>query len=180
MFQTNLQLAQQTFGQSNRRIRASRAAAQLHHRARLQGRMGKVWSALTGRSRRLLDLPTVEAAQTVRGRHYVGAQTVPLDQIRGSEGRCHDFDQDFAPLQEHNKGRWLSVAAARLINVTLPPVELIQVGDVYFVRDGHHRVSVARALGEIEIDAVVTVWEIAALSFPYRPVVARQLAGQSV
>ncbi len=178
MFQTNLQLAQQTFGQSNHKIQASRAAAQLHHRARLQGRVGRVWSALTRRSRRLLDL--VEAAQTVRGRHYVGAQTVRLDQIRGSEGRCHDFDQDFAPLQEHNKGRWLSVAAARLMNVTLPPVELIQVGEVYFVRDGHHRVSVARSLGEREIDALVTVWEIVAPSSSCPPVVARQLIGQSV
>jgi hypothetical protein len=43
----------------------------------------------------------------------------------------------------------------------LPPVELIQVGSVYFVRDGHHRISVARAMGQQEIEAVVTVWQTA-------------------
>jgi hypothetical protein len=155
MFQTNLQLAQHTFARSDRKIWASQTALQLYERA---CRRGQIRSALRRRSRRLLDLSAVEAARTVRGRRHVGARSVSLDQIRGSEGRCDDFDQDFAPLQEHNKGRWSSVAVARLMNVTLPPVELIQVGEVYFVRDGHHRVSVARALGEKEIDAVVTVW----------------------
>jgi hypothetical protein len=52
------------------------------------------------------------------------------------------------------------VAKARLKGVTLPPVELIQVGDVYFVRDGHHRISVARAFGQEHVDAEVTVWEV--------------------
>ena len=180
MFQTNLQLVQQTFGQADRKIRAAQAAAQLYHRARFQGRLGRMWSMQIGRSRRVLDLAAVEAAHTVRGRHYAGAQTVPLSQIRGSEGRCHDFDRSFAPLQEHNRGRWLNVATARLTNVTLPPVELIQVGDIYFVRDGHHRVSVARALGEKEIDAVVTVWEITGPSAACHPVAACQLVGWSV
>jgi hypothetical protein len=54
----------------------------------------------------------------------------------------------------------MSVAKARLQGATLPPVDLVQVSDVYFVRDGHHRISVAKALGQVDIDADVTVWEV--------------------
>jgi hypothetical protein len=56
--------------------------------------------------------------------------------------------------------RWLSVAAARDQGKGLPPVVLVQVGDVYFVRDGHHRIAVARALGQLDIEAQVTVWHV--------------------
>jgi hypothetical protein len=87
-------------------------------------------------------------------------QAVPICQIRGSQGRCHDFDRNFYPLQDHLKSRWLRVAMAWQLGLALPPVELIQVGDVYFVRDGHHRISVAKALGQLEINAEVRVWHI--------------------
>jgi hypothetical protein len=85
---------------------------------------------------------------------------VLIGQIRGSQDRSHDFDHDFNPLQDHNKGRWLGIAAARQRGKALPPVELVQVGDVYFVRDGHHRISVARALGQRDIKAKVMVWRV--------------------
>jgi hypothetical protein len=81
---------------------------------------------------------------------------VPMDQIQGSEGREHDFDLDFNPLQSHNMDRWVNVAVARQLGISLPPVELVQVGQIYFVRDGHHRISVAKALGQREIEAEVT------------------------
>jgi hypothetical protein len=55
---------------------------------------------------------------------------------------------------------WLSVAVARQRGKSLPPVKLIQVGDVYYVQDGHHRISVARALGQRDIEAEVTVWQV--------------------
>jgi len=54
----------------------------------------------------------------------------------------------------------MGIAAARQMGRTLPPVELIQIGDLYFVRDGHHRISVARGMGQEHIDAEVTVWEM--------------------
>lgn len=114
---------------------------------------------LTAPPRHLLDLETVRSAHAVRGSHYIGVRAVPIRQICGSEGRCTDFDASFRPLNIHNKCRWLSVAAVRLRGVSLPPVELIQVGADYFVRDGHHRISVARAMGQDYIDAEVTVWE---------------------
>jgi hypothetical protein len=128
--------------------------------ARLRGQAGRVLSLLTGRSRRLLELDAFRAAAALSGGRYAGIQVVPISRIRGSEGRSCDFDQDFNPLQSHNAQRWLGVAAARENGVPLPPVDLIQIGDIYFVRDGHHRISVARAFGQEDIEAEVTVWDI--------------------
>ena len=55
---------------------------------------------------------------------------------------------------------WLSVAVARQRGKSLPQVQLIQVGDVCFCRDGYHRIPVARALGQRDIEAEVTVWQV--------------------
>jgi len=87
---------------------------------------------------------------------------VSIDQICGSESRVHDFDADFNPLQENTKGRWLSIASAMQRGRQLPPVILIQIGESYFVRDGHHRISVARAQRQKIIRAKVEIWEMKA------------------
>jgi len=137
-----------------------RSALPLYQRARRRSVIGRLWAALTGRSRHLFDLDAVERACGVRGRRHVGTRAVSLDRIRGSEGRCRDFDNAFYPLRPHDKDRWLSVAAASQMGIALPPIELIQVGDVYFVRDGHHRISVARMRGQRAVDAVVTAWDV--------------------
>lgn len=138
-------------------------AAQLYRQARQQSWGAKLRSLWGGRPRRLLNLVEVQGTCTGLGQRELGRQGVVLNQIRGSanEGRCRDFDADFRPLQSHTETRWLNVAIARLRGVKLPPVALIQVGEVYFVQDGHHRVSVAKALGQREIDAVVTLWQVA-------------------
>ncbi len=143
------------------------------------GRLRQVWAKLRGQSRRLLDLTAVAAACTIRDRHYGGTRTVPIRQIRGSEGRCDDFDVAFLPLTDHTQARWLSVARAHLRGLGLPAVELIQLGEIYFVRDGHHRISVAAALEQQEIDALVTVWQVAEPVHEQRPVVARSQLGRS-
>jgi hypothetical protein len=83
-----------------------------------------------------------------------------MNQIRGSEGRSRYFDRDFNPLYDRARGRWLNIARARQQGKDLPLVVLVQVGDIYFVKDGHHRISVARALGQKAIDARVTVWQV--------------------
>jgi hypothetical protein len=132
----------------------------LYDQARNRGRRGQVWSALTGRSRRLLVLSEVDATCTVHACCYAGIQEVPIDQICGSGGRSNDFDRDFNPLKDHAKDRWLSVASARRQGKVLPPVKLIQVGGVYFCLDGHHRISVARTAGQLDIEAQVTVWQV--------------------
>jgi hypothetical protein len=104
-------------------------------------------------------LASVEAACRLDTSCDAGLQTVAIAQILGSEGRSTDFDRDFYPLHDHNRERWLGIARARQEGKALPVVSLVQIGDVYFVRDGHHRISVARALGQEEIEARVTVWQ---------------------
>jgi hypothetical protein len=136
------------------------SATTLYARSRRHGRQGRFWSTGSRDSRRLLDLSEIEGTCRVEARSYAGLHAVPIREIQGSEGRSNDFDRDFHPLQDHCKGRWLRVAAARDQDKALPPVVLVQVGNVYFVRDGHHRISVARALGQLDIDAEVTVWHV--------------------
>jgi hypothetical protein len=138
----------------------SGSASSLHAHARARGRQGSFGLSLLGGANRLMDLAEVEARCTIRARCYTGVRTVPVRRIVGSEGRSNDFDRNFCPLQDHSRGRWLRVAQAFQQGIALPPVSLIQVGDVYFVRDGHHRISVASAMGQMEIEAEVTVWRV--------------------
>lgn len=115
----------------------------------------RLLAKIGGRSLRLLDLNEFRLRIDEGSRSYLGSQAVPIDRIRGSESRREDFDSNLRPLREHNRQRWVNIAVARLSGTPLPPVELIHVGGFYFIRDGHHRVSVARALGERFIDALV-------------------------
>jgi hypothetical protein len=128
----------------------------VHNRAWLH----RVWSRLTGNPDGLLDLSIVNDTHGSHNAHDAGTQTVLVEQIRGSEGRCEDFDAEFRPLRKHGEERWRKIAVAHQMGRLLPPVELIQVGDTYFVRDGHHRVSVARTFGQKYIEAHVTVWQV--------------------
>ncbi len=146
--------------------RRTRVALDQFQEMRSKGCLRKFLAALRGRSTALKDLEKLAAQNHVTGRRYAGLRVVPLAEIWGSEGRTRDFDNEFHPLRSHTLSRWLSVMLARLADVPLPPVELIQVGDRYFVRDGHHRLSVAHALRETCIDAEVTVWELAEAPAP--------------
>ena len=138
--------------------RASDLFCHLRNEATWRG----LWSTLTGRTGDLITLASVEACCAVVDSRYDGARTVPISRIRGSSSsRCCDFDAGFRPLDSCDQARWLRLAAARLRGATLPPVELIQVDGYYFVVDGHHRISVARALGERETQATVTTWQVA-------------------
>ena len=85
-----------------------------------------------------------------------GVRDAPLANIVGSSGRTRDFDLHFHPLHDRLKARWMRVADATLQKLPLPPVRLVQVGHRYLVEDGHHRISVARALGASTIQAQVT------------------------
>lgn len=126
---------------------------------RKMGWFYRIWSFLTRRSASILDLRCAEMAGQVKNRRYEGLRTVRIDDIRGSENRPQDFDIHFHPIHTRSKERWLSVAIAVLQDKGLPPVELIKLNDTYFVRDGHHRISVAKAFGQEEIEAIVTTWE---------------------
>jgi hypothetical protein len=85
-----------------------------------------------------------------------GLQVVPLDAIVGTVDRAADFDRGFRPTTTWMRSRWERIAAAQRRGEPLPPVSLFKVGELYFVRDGHHRVSVAKSLGRADIDAYVT------------------------
>ncbi len=120
----------------------------------------QIISALTGKSNELLPFEEVRKRLPLRGQRYLGLQTVPLDKIVGSESRYRDFDRAFLPRQTHTRDRWINIDKAHYREIKLPPVELYKVGDVYFVRDGNHRVSVARERGQEFIDAYVTEIEV--------------------
>ena len=86
---------------------------------------------------------------------YIGIKTVPVASIVGSEQRGGDFTRSFAPKRSVERYRWMRVAAAQRHGLDLPPVVLYELGGVYFVRDGNHRVSVARGAGVEFIEAEV-------------------------
>ncbi len=152
----------------------SEQVRQAYDRAYKQGTWAAVWQARRRGSNQLRDLTAITAGQMVRSQHAAGTHAVPLSAIRGSEGRCADFDAAFHPRQQHTRSRWEGIAQAMLREVRLPPVELIQLGDSYFVRDGHHRISVSRALGQVDIDASVTVWTVDGPAPTAAPVPARR------
>jgi len=146
-------LGQSTLVSNRNEVSVRITAVSLYDRARNQGWHESIRSRLSGSPLHLL-----KPAPTPGCGHDAGLQTVSIWQIRGSENRCSDFDAKFHPLQSRTRDRWVNIAAARLMGAMLPPVELIQVGDIYYVRDGHHRISVARAIGEEYIEGHITIW----------------------
>ncbi len=86
---------------------------------------------------------------------YRGITAVPINRIVGSEGRYRDFNRFFFPKKEHLKARWTGIDELQYKDISLPPVVLYEMGGVYFVRDGNHRVSVAKAKKQEFIDAEV-------------------------
>jgi hypothetical protein len=105
-----------------------------------------------------LMLPFEEVVEALGrvGQHDLGLQVVPLDAIVGSVDRTVDFDRGLRPTSARLRSRWERINAAQRRGEALPPVSLYKIGDLYFVRDGHHRVSVAKSLGRKDIDAYVT------------------------
>jgi len=120
----------------------------------------QVISRINRRSDELLSHDEVRKQHMVKGQHELGVRIVPIDQIIGSVGRCRDFDRAFYPRQTFTGNRWMSIARASYMNVALPLVELYKVGDSYFVKDGHHRISVACVNGQDFIDAQVIEVEV--------------------
>jgi len=104
-----------------------------------------------------LMLPFEEVVEALgrTGQHDLGLQVVPLEAIVGSVDRAVDFDRGLRPTSARLRSRWERINAAQRRGEALPPVSLFKVGDLYFVRDGHHRVSVAKSLGRSDIDAYV-------------------------
>jgi len=120
-----------------------------------RGLLKRVWARLCHNPERLLELDETLCCNDIQGSYYAGQRAVEIGLIRGTESKVDEFDVDFHPIKETSCSRWLNVALERLGGRDLPPVELLEVDGVYYVRDGHHRISVARSLGESYIDAEI-------------------------
>lgn len=173
MFQSNLNLYSNTqipgCGYSeNIHARQYNTALNRFRSMLAKGNLARLKRKIFRRPRFLYDLNTLKSNLVVRGSSYSGIQVVPIRSIIGSEGRTADFDRDFYPISEESRERWVNMAIVYLSRLPLPPIELIQVGDVYFVRDGHHRISVSRAFGQVAMDAEVITWK-AQPPFPWQP-----------
>ncbi|MGE5376685.1 MAG: hypothetical protein ACM3XO_16635 [Bacteroidota bacterium] len=124
-------------------------------RARFQAFLNRLWATLSGQPSTLLSYDEIKEKLHIGGPIYRGVKTVRVDQIAGSLNRYHEFDRVFLPASDTLEQRWTSVNRAFYEEISLPPVVLYKVGEVYFVVDGHHRVSVARKQGQIYIEAEV-------------------------
>jgi hypothetical protein len=128
-------------------------------RARRRGtlrRLGRVVGRGAGDVNLILPFDEVVAELGRVGERSLGLQLVDLDAIVGTVDRQRGFDRQFSPTSNLTRGRWERIAQAMRRGQSMPPVSLYKVGEAFFVRDGHHRVSVARALGRGDIDAYVT------------------------
>ncbi len=114
-----------------------------------------IFNIMRPEKRELLSFYSIKELVKPRSETYKGMQTVNISDIVGSEGRYNDFNKTFLPKREHLRNRWTSIDSAFYKDVNLPPIKLYKLGDVYFVRDGNHRVSVARSQGIEAIDAEV-------------------------
>ena len=125
-------------------------------RARRRADAQRVLALISGQDERLLSYDEVRrqlrAVETARQE----LAYIPLDAIVGSVGRYQDFTRQFMPRNETDEGRWVGVQRAMTGLAGVPPIEVYRIGDAYFVKDGNHRVSVARQLGAERIEAYVT------------------------
>jgi len=105
-----------------------------------------------------LILPFDEVVEALghRGERSLGLQTIPVDSIVGTVDRSREFDRSFRPTSQRVRGRWERIAEAQRRGEAMSPISVYRIGDMHFVKDGHHRVSVAGARGRTEIDAYVT------------------------
>jgi hypothetical protein len=127
------------------------------HRALWRATLHRLRDRVLRRSARdhVLSFEEARSALTRWSQAYRGMRTVEVEKIVGSVGRCRDFDPTFLPAKVSMSDRWGRVDRAYHQGVELPAVSLYKIGETYFVRDGNHRVSVARYHGAAVIDAEV-------------------------
>ena len=103
-------------------------------------------------------LPFEEVARALGriGERRLGEQLITLDSIVGTVDRSREFDRSFRPTSTRVRERWQRINLAQRKGEPMPPIDVYRIGELHFVKDGHHRVSVARALGHKDISAYVT------------------------
>jgi hypothetical protein len=130
--------------------------AQRYESATLRAFWEEVIARLRGKPARLLSFEEVRECLRLWREMDRGLQDIPVNQIVGSVGRPNDFTGSFLPKPAVDRDRWSRIFAETVGDLGLPPIEVYQVGDEYYVRDGNHRVSVARDMGFKTIEARVT------------------------
>ncbi len=131
-------------------------AIQDFHSARQKATLREIIARFTGESSELLSFEEVRQKLKAQVGPQKVLKEIPINAIIGSVNRYQDFSRDFLPGQNINEERWANVELANYSMVGLPPIEVYQIDEVYFVSDGNHRVSVARQLGSAQIQAYVT------------------------
>ena len=127
-------------------------------RARRRGLLARLRRAVRGEDARseLLALDEVQNRLAAYRQSYGGVRSIPVAQIVGTVDRSGAFDRDFLPSAEWMRPRWQQVEQA-FPSGGFPAISVYQVGEAYFVSDGHHRVAIARQQGVEFIDAEITV-----------------------
>lgn len=124
-------------------------------KAKSKAFFNEIQHLLTPEEATLISLNDVKKLIKPQNETYVGMKTIPIEKVVGSEGRYQDFDNKFFPKSSHLKNRWQHVDEAAIQAIDLPPIKVYEISGLYFVRDGNHRVSVAKARGTEFIDAEV-------------------------
>ena len=124
-------------------------------RARNKALFNEIHHFLSPEEVSLISLNDVKQLLKPTAETYVGMKIVPIEKIVGSEGRYNDFDNHFFPKSSHLRNRWQHVDEAAIKDIILPPIKVYEISGLYFVRDGNHRVSVAKSRGTEFIDAEV-------------------------
>lgn len=123
-------------------------------------KMHQLWAKFTHRCFCLLNLDDETKRNQLASSHYAGVKNVDINRIRGTLSKANEFDAEFNPIQARSRDRWINIAIEKMGGRELPPVELVKVGDIYYVRDGHHRISVSRSMGQSFIDAEITEMQL--------------------
>ncbi|WP_245593106.1 transcriptional regulator [Deinococcus frigens] len=133
----------------------SRSTARVEvERARLMSDVRDLVAILRRQPNELLPFDWVKHLAPL-GEHSLGVQAIEVSHIIGSVDRYREFDRHYLPKEKHLDERWIGVRSAQLQGKELPPIQVYKVGELYFVKDGNHRVSVARRQGQAYIDAHV-------------------------
>jgi len=134
---------------------ADKASRDAFDNARFLSLLNNLKSIISRKDNRLLSFDKIAKRLNLKNQRYLGIKAVPTEAIVGSVDRYRDFDRHFLPKKNHLEKRWTSIYEAYYKDINLPLVKLYKVGKIYFVIDGHHRVSVARKMGVKYIDAEV-------------------------
>lgn len=125
------------------------------NRAKNKAFFNEIQHFLSPEEASLISLNDVKQMIKPTNETYIGMKVIPIEKIVGSEGRYNDFDNRFFPKSSHLKNRWEHVDQAAIESIDLPPIKVYEIAGLYFVRDGNHRVSVAKSRGTEFIDAEV-------------------------